>query len=325
MQDKEPIILENEFYSKPFNFSYSSLNLLLYSPSAFYKKYILQQKEESLDSHLIEGKVIHALLLEESKFNDNFVISPIDLPGDNVRKLVHAIFNKVIPDVASKFAHFGEHILEELRTINLHQSLKTDEQRIAKVVTDETESYWNFLVNKGNKTVIDQETYSKCFEAVSLIKNNKSVMDLLNGPGKVQNELFVKATIPDKPFGLHGQIDNIVINEEAKTVIINDLKTSSKTLAEFKDSVEFYKYWLQAGIYTKMARIIYNLDTTWKVKFNFIVIDKYQQVFPFAVSDVTLTHWVEETEHIIEKANFHYSNKRYDLPYEFIVGNGVIL
>ena len=33
---------EKEFYAKDFNFSYSSLNKLLFSPSLFYKDYILE-------------------------------------------------------------------------------------------------------------------------------------------------------------------------------------------------------------------------------------------------------------------------------------------
>ena len=63
-------VMENDFYSKKFYFSYSSLNKLLWNPVVFHSMYILGIKEERVDQHLVQGKIIHALLLEEENFND---------------------------------------------------------------------------------------------------------------------------------------------------------------------------------------------------------------------------------------------------------------
>ena len=65
---KDPI-KEEEFYNKDFKFSYSSLNKLLFSPSLFYKDYILKEREEKTDKHLIEGKLLHLLLLQPEKLH----------------------------------------------------------------------------------------------------------------------------------------------------------------------------------------------------------------------------------------------------------------
>ena len=67
-------IMENDFYNKPFDFSYSSLNKLLWNPQSFYQLYILGNREEKTEAHLVQGKIIHALLLEPDKFNDQFII-----------------------------------------------------------------------------------------------------------------------------------------------------------------------------------------------------------------------------------------------------------
>jgi len=67
---------EEQFYAKKFNWSYSSLNKLLFSPSLFYKDYILQDKEVRTDKHLIEGKAIHCLLFEPDNFNTKFNVVP---------------------------------------------------------------------------------------------------------------------------------------------------------------------------------------------------------------------------------------------------------
>ena len=42
---------EEEFYLKKFKWSYSSLNKLLFSPSLFYKDYILWDREVRTDKH----------------------------------------------------------------------------------------------------------------------------------------------------------------------------------------------------------------------------------------------------------------------------------
>ena len=69
---------EEKFYAnKDFCFSYSSLNKLLFSPSLFYKDYILWDREVRTDKHLIEGKLIHCLLFEEDKVEEKPEIEEI--------------------------------------------------------------------------------------------------------------------------------------------------------------------------------------------------------------------------------------------------------
>jgi len=85
-------IMEGDFYSKPFNFSYSSLNKLIWNPQVFYQMYVLGNREEKTESYLVNGKIIHALLLEEAKFNDQFIVSPSKLPGDSARVVVDRVY-----------------------------------------------------------------------------------------------------------------------------------------------------------------------------------------------------------------------------------------
>ncbi len=126
------LALEEEFYNKKFFFSYSSLSKLLYSPKLFYSQYVLKQREEKTDAHLIEGKVIHCLLLEEDKFNEKFIISPLLLPSDNIKGLVDRVFRiaKENNQLDLDLKDHKDSILAILTEINLHQSLKTDDQRI---------------------------------------------------------------------------------------------------------------------------------------------------------------------------------------------------
>jgi hypothetical protein len=40
-------------------------------------------------------------------------------------------------------------------------------------------------------------------------------------------------------------------------------------------------------------------------------------VYPFNVSENTLQNWFNKLTECLEKANWHYQNKSYDLPYEY--------
>lgn len=334
IQTKEGInvlALEEEFYSKPFNFSYSGMNRLLYSPKLFYSHYVLQQREEKLDSYLIEGKVIHCLLLDGDNFDKQFVVSPLSLPSDNPKLVVDRVFkyaqetNSLDQDLRS----FESPILDILKEINLHQSLKTDEQRVDKMVTDQTVSYFDFLKQKGSKDVIDTEMYNRCLESVQILRQNQEVVEVLdlyrNSDGTVYSEHPIQINLPGYPFGLKGIIDNLVVNENDKTIVINDLKTTGKTVAEFAETVEYYNYWLQAAIYKKLVLGNFAVDASWKVKFNFIVIDKYKQTYVFPVSDETMNKWyLTGLSNALAKAKYHYEKREFSLPYDMVVTKVVL-
>jgi hypothetical protein len=331
-------MLEDEFYSKRFEFSYSSLNKLLWNPVVFHQLYVLKMKEEKTDAHLVQGKVIHCLLLEENKFNDQFIISPSSLPTGNLRSVVDRVYSHYKElssngDQRTRLEEFSEAILDILRDMNYHQSLKTDEQRLDKVLTGEAISYWDFLMTKNGKTLVDQDTYNFCKGAVDLIKSDPNVCELIGANVNdfsnkdVYNELPLTANISGKPFGLKGIVDNIVVDHNKKIIFINDLKTTSKELKDFSESVEYYNYWMQAVIYTTLVStkfFHYIHSEGYSVQFRFLVIDKMFNVYPFLVSEKTLTDWLTRFLTCLEKAEWHYINKRYDLPYEFALGKVVL-
>ena len=291
----------------------------MFVPNTFYKHYILGEREDRLDSHLIEGRALHCLLLEQEKFDDYFVVSPSSLPGDNAKKVIDKVYALSCQDGCEALS-LSTHeviILDILREINLHQSLKTDQQRVEKMLTAENISYYEFLKSKGSKTVIDQDTYDRLKGYVEIILSNQSVTSLLQlGSPYSQSEVPLEAETK-YGFGLKGIIDNYTYDPVTKVVTINDFKTTGKTISEFRETVDYYKYWMQAAMYYKLIQA--NVTDISEIRFNFIVIDKYQQVFAFPVSTATLHSWIWNLDEILMKAEFHYTNRRYDLPYDFIV------
>ena len=317
---------EAEFYSKPFNLSYSGLNKLLFSPKLFYKHYILQQREEKLDSYLIDGKVIHNLLLDDGSFDKSFILLPSTLPTGNSRLVIDKIYN-LVKEGPGLLSNYNTEILDILKQINLHQALKTDEQRLAKIITEETISYFEFLKVKGNKDLIDSETLQRCNEAVDVLKADSRTCELLgtfrSGMENIEVfneiELSIDAKTVLEPFGLKGIVDNILVNHDTKVIYINDLKTTGKTISDFEETIQFYNYNLQAAIYQWLVKYKFRkvITAEWKIIFNFIVVDKYNQVYCFEVSPATSQKWSEELMKKINEASWHYSGKMYKLPFKF--------
>ena len=321
----------DNFYKKEFNFSYSSINKLLFSPRMFYNHYVLKQKEDSTDSHLVIGRVLHCLLLEPTNFDNQFAVMTSKIPSENNKKIIDNIFRNYLVNQNNTLTleDYSKDILTHLLTINLHQSLKTDQQRLDKILTDENNEYFEFLKLSLGKTVIDQTILHDCKISLDVIKANDDVRALLqldkiqeDDEIEVYNELIVSMSDKNLPFGFKGVLDNVVVDHNSKTIFINDLKTSGKSIQDFPESVDYYKYWIQGTIYVMLASEKFLKDKQdWNVQLTFIVIDKYNQVYPYQVSSESLSKWKIDFEKIVTQIRWHYDNKQYDLPYDLALGN----
>lgn len=342
MDTSDKLIRESDFYSSPFNFSYSSLNRLLYAPGLFYREYVLGMKEVKTDAHLVEGKLIHYLMLDSAVFSDKFIVASGNLPTDSVKNVVDIVYEVIDKSENLPLDSYSNVILIALQQINLYQKFvddkkpdkdgvqKTaDQKRLEKVLTSEASEYFEFLKVKQGKDIIDQNTLDKCSEAAEILKSNSKIVELL-GLNKVHdgttigiyNELPVDGPLEGFPFGIKGILDNMVVDVARKTVTINDLKTSNKSLNEFSESVDYWNYWMQAAMYKKLAKIFLKdiLDDSWLIQFNFIVIDKYNQTYAFRVTNVSMDMWTEKLDAQLQEAKWHYENRDYTLPYKFISG-----
>ena len=318
------------FYKQKFYFSYSGINKLLFSPAMFYNHYVLNQREDSTDAHLVGGRVLHCLLFEPDKYDEYFISLPGKIPTDNQKKIIDNIFkyHLTVGNNTLSLSDYSQDILTQLLTANLYQTLKTDQQRLDKILTPENTEYFEFLKLSLEKSIVDQPTLDGCKVSVEVLKSNSDIRALLqldrdeeDKTIEAYNELFVKADIDNLPFGFHGVLDNVVVDHNTKTIFINDLKTLGKSIQDFPDSVEYYRYWVQAVIYVLLAKEKFSITDDWNVQVTFIVIDKYNQVYPYQVSSETLAKWTESFEDIVQKIMWHYENKRYDLPYELALGN----
>lgn len=331
---------EEEFFDKKFMMSYSGLNKLLYSPRLFYLHYIMGQRDDSNDKFAIEGKLIHCLFLNPDDFDKEFVLSVNDIPSDNPKEVLHRLFNhykelNAAGDPRVHLEHFEHAIIDILKDMNLYQSLKTDAQRIEKIINEKHVSYWEYLKKAEGKQIVDPTVYEQCTAVVEEIKANNIVMHIMGyRPSfgqdlKIQNEIELAAFDEKYPlFGLRGFIDNLVIDNTNKIIFVNDLKKSSKDIGSFVDSIEYYRYWMQASMYYMLVYNVYLSKpeyADYKFEFRFIVIDNYLQIAPIKVSEKTLKEWVTKTQTLLDQAHYHFDTRDFDLPYQFLINSELVL
>lgn len=330
----EQKLAEAEFFAKKYYLSYSALSKLLSSPTVFYNDYVLNQKEDIKGVYLDLGKAIHCLLLDREQFDNQFIVASSNIPTGNTQLVVDKIFaihNELTVGTdefnTRDLGHYGDEILEYLKEINLHQSLKTDPQRIEKIISTQSIEYFDYLKVAANKTIIDNDTFEQCLLAVEAIKENAVVTQLLgieqnNAEESIFNEYPLQAEPTVHPFGYKGILDNLRIVPLEKTIYINDVKRTGKSLVYFEESVEKYNYWAQAAMYIKLVKAnIPEVDNPdWRIVFNFIVVDNYNQVYPFEVSEVTLNKWIAELDLKLKEVDYHFKSNDFTLPFKFATG-----
>jgi hypothetical protein len=328
--------MNNKFY-----FSYSSLVELLRDPKVFYKKYILKQREEKDEKYMKEGKLFHLFVLEPQLFDEKFVMIPTKLPGGYALEAINKLIAKLTLDSVDEngiqlpdtdWGNLYDHdniVLDILKENNFYQSLKTDTQRVEKVYTPEGHEYFNALRDSYllKKTIVDSDMVQKAHEKANLVLIDSECQALLNAANSkedVRKELELQYDIPNYSFGLKGIIDCVKIDYANETIYITDLKTTSKKLLDwYKDFAESeYMYWLQAIIYKELVLSLVpaGSKTAWKLKVNFIVVDKTNCLYTFPVSSKSLYKWQVKTKEKLDVARWHYDNEKYDLPIELQMG-----
>lgn len=332
----ERIRLEDEFFSQPFMMSYSGLNKLLFSPVLFHQHYILKQRDDVVDKPMVEGKLLHCLLLNPEEFENEFVLMSSDMPSDGPRKVLDRIYELMKLEGKTEIdgTSLVRHVLDVLKEQNLYQSLKTDAQRIDKMTTSKNVLYLDYKFQAERKTVVDQDMYDFAKATVDTIKSKSDLMkvmgfekDSLTINVKQHNELdLVCLEFEDYYFGIRGIIDNLVVDHDNKVIRVNDLKKTSKSIGQFEESIEYYNYWMQAALYRLLVNHV--KETTfgvdYPVEFRFIVVDPYMQIAPIRISEETMEAWTLKLNDELDKANYHFKERDFSLPYKFLKGENVL-
>lgn len=132
---------------------------------------------------------------------------------------------------------------------------------------------------------IDEKTHGLLKCCLESLQKNSAIQKLLHPEGLIEppytaNEqtilLDVKVEVPEhepKVFKLKSKVDNFTIDKENNSIIVNDLKTTSRLAKEFNP--DFFSYQRELGMYSFMLKLcgekFFDLNNP-KIAGNFLVV-----------------------------------------------------
>jgi hypothetical protein len=332
----EDIANKEFFYSNldNFKFSYSSLLKLINNPKVFREEYVYGNKDTRTASYFDIGKLIHCMVLEPEMVEKRYIRLLNEMAEGNTKDCVKHVFDYACTNNKGKdLTNYSSQILAYLQLVNLHQSLKTDQQRIDKICTEAACEYFEtlFKANTLSLEIVSNDHFIIAMEKAQAIMNDEYsnlLLKHLNKGDEWVNELELEVP-KDKlktDYGLKGIIDRIKFNNEKKEIFITDIKSSSKTLDEFKDSANKYMYPLQAVIYKKLLESFIEGDIKeWKIYIHFTVVDKFNNVYSFPLSEETLSEHTKLFHNYLGGeytgsgiAQYQITTEQLDLAYKYV-------
>lgn len=166
--------------------------------------------------------------------------------------------------------------------------------RIRSIIKKGLEYYINSKYIQSNDVVLSDKDTEVCKACLSSLHSNKKVVEVV----KPNNEFYLEVetynedsifldiviTYKDKEIILRLKMkaDNWTFNHDTKTIVLNDLKTTSKPFPFFMKeygSFVHYHYARQIAMYLWMLKQYcvntYNIDSTYKFLSNIIVVETF--------------------------------------------------
>jgi len=314
--------------------SHSSLSALKVSPE-YFKKYI--NRELVNDSRYLDlGSAIHCYILENSHFNDRYLVSSVDVVGGMMGKFLHSLVENekyVMESVHDSTEDTpAEFVLTNREHLYQHcYDLAGFKIPIATVINKldkaENAAYLEFLLEAQGKHVLSQEEYEVILQCAASVERHAVASTVLNPIG-AHPEKEILWTYKD--FTIKSIIDNLILDEEKKMVTITDLKTTSKNPHSFIRSYTSYGYYRQIGIY-KQAVISYMTelglnyeDFDFKVLIVALQTTGLHECVVYEPDNLDLSIAIDEFESLLERLKWHQDHNRWDYPMEYYNNNGII-
>jgi hypothetical protein len=315
--------------------SHSSLSALKISPQ-YFQKYINRELKQEDSRYLDLGSAIHCYILENSTFNDRYIVSDVPVVGGMMGKFVEALVEN------EKFVNTSvldgtedspeEFVLQNTDHLYQHcydiSGFKTSIATVIKKLDNpEINSYVTLLRNSVNKHILSQDEMETILQCAASASKHAVASTVLN-PVEAEPEKEILWT--HKDFKIKSIIDNLILDKEKKMVTVTDLKTTSKNPYNFLGSYISYGYYRQIGIY-KQAVMAYmtelGLDfAEYDFKTYIVALQTTGlcECVVYEPDNLDLSIAIDEFESLLDRLKWHQDHDHWDYPMEYYNNNGVI-
>lgn len=323
------------YYQDNSRISNSSLGWFMESPR-YYKDRLDGKIEGEKTKAMDNGTMIHLNLLQQSEFWKEYEILDFETPSSAQQK-------KFAEDYVATDA--TEHDLKAVAAFSNNYSIKgkSEDKIVAEALemASKLESYIKYLEVGNTKTVISWSDHNKVKTIEENVKRHKKANELLYGyePSEtieVHNEFHINWEFPVNgitsytiQMACKSLLDRVVIDHEAKKILLVDIKTTS-SIKDFSQSVEKYDYYRQMCYYW-MALCWYfkhelKKDIEEYTQETYIVAIQTNNGYPvkvFKLNDDRITSKIELITQIISDIAYHTVACSWDFSREYYEGDGV--
>ena len=314
--------------------SHSGLMALEGGPVS-YRKY--KERQDTSTKGMNLGSAIHCEVLEPSEFNGRYMVSKYAIPTGKNATFVEELYRTRKEDcllhVTDKFEEHWVHnawIKSELKgtPAKAWEAFTADSDTGTKL-----QLYWDYLEESEGKFKLDPSDVEIIAACKSSIQNHKAANELMFGNAllEVHEELDIVWEHPDFGFKMRSIIDKLIIDKEAKTIIMADLKTSAKNIHKFIEPYEMYGYYRQLPLYEEaVAWYIKNelgYDCAdWTIKSYIVAVQTTgnHECAVYAPSRADKAKGHKATMKALDTMDWHFKHDKWDYPRDYYLGDGII-
>ena len=294
--------------------SSSSLKEFSVDRKKYHKKYILGEKvEDDENKAAVMGRVVETLLLEPELFESRFHMSTCEgAPTGLMNDFVEALYKRTLEatDVFGKVARTFEEISKDAY---VDSGFKIKYEAVMnKFAGSEAETYYDEIrvVRAKGLTVVTANDMNNAERIVAELRNNFVTRDVVNLVKSSRYDVYNQYQVEGfDVLGLQckGMMDKIIVDHEAKTLQIYDLKCTWSVENFYEEYYLYRRAYIQAFLYWHAAHFHFKelVDQGYRVEYpQFIVCDSTNYLHP-------LVYKLETVDMVEAREGFTYDNKKY--------------
>lgn len=229
---------------------------------------------------LLEGSMVDCLITgSQEEFDNLYYVADYPSIGDKEQLVAKMLYEKY-HDSYELFSYIpNDAILSVINEVGWQKNWR-DETRV-RVLSERIAMYYNLIIQAGNKTVVDSNTYDHILKMVQALKTSPATQGYFadnDSMSPIRRYYQLKFRAKFEGVCYRCMMDLAVVDYEEKKIYPIDLKTSGHKEWDFQDSFEQWSYMIQARLYWRILKANMSNDPYFKdftlEDFRFIVVNK---------------------------------------------------
>lgn len=244
--------------------------------------------DETVTASMIFGSLVDCLLTEPDEFDETYIVKDYSAPSQVIMDILQMAKNQC--PTATKLSEVSDEILLTCAHVYKYYPTYKDVTKL-KYIREGGSEHFEMLGN--TKQVVSQSDYQAAKQVVETLVSHKFTAkyfneDPFNNAIQSMNQakfgISIKIPMSDGNLttaSLKCMFDRLLIDHTNETIQPIDLKTTGKPEEAFKESFEYWCYYVQASLYTFILRQLCNNHEQFKsykiLPFKFVVINRFSQ------------------------------------------------